>query len=85
MKTITRFFSEIIFEEIRKSIWFRTAPIEHQKKAKIKVLGIDNIEYKTLMAGRGDEPAIIAECTCGGETQRFALTFGNTFLIKAIA
>lgn len=83
MQTIQRYFGELMIEGIRASTWFRTAPLELQAKATIKVLGVEQRQFSSMMHTT-KRPALIAECEVGGEVQRFSLLLDNTSNVQAI-
>lgn len=84
MKTVTAYFKGIVETGIKESLWFRSAPVEARKTAKIKILGIEDRKYSSLIHTTV-RPALIAECECGGETQRFSLLLDNTDRVVAIS
>ena len=81
MKSLNQHFRPAIESGVRASKWFRTAPEEFQKAAKVKILGVDQVR----MLGRDYmRPALIAECECGCEVQRFAMLlddFGSVEIV----
>lgn len=83
MNTIAQYFKTVMDDAIRESKWFVTAPPEAQKTAKIKILGVENRKYSSMIHA-AMRPALIAECECGGETQRFSLLLDNTTSVEAI-
>lgn len=87
-KTLTSHFNAIMRAGIRDSVWFKSAPKEFQKTAKIRILGIEERSYTSLMggvpSGSNMRPALIAECDCGGEVQKFSLLLNNTDAVEAI-
>jgi len=83
MQTIQRYFGELMIEGIRASMWFRTAPPELQAKARIKVLGVEQRKFSSMMHATM-RPALIAECEVGGEVQRFSLLLDNTGDVQPI-
>ena len=70
MKSLNQHFRPAMEAGIRASKWFRTAPVEFQKAAKISLLGVDYVPVKGRDYMR---PALVAECECGCEVQRFAM------------
>lgn len=83
MKTISNHFKSIIEEGIKESRWFVSSPAEFKNTAKIKIIGVENHKFYGLGTS-GIRPALIAECNCGGEIQRFSLLLDNTTTIEAI-
>jgi hypothetical protein len=83
MKALSSYFKGIVEAGIKESLWFRTAPSEAQKTAKIKILGIEERKYSS-MVHTVMRPALVAECECGGETQRFSLLLDNTERVEAL-
>lgn len=83
MKSVAQHFREIMMRGIRESRWFRSAPIELQKTAKIRILGIEDRTFYGL-GSASVRPALVAECECGAETQRFSLLLDNRESIEAI-
>lgn len=83
MQTIQRYFDELMIEGIRASKWFRTAPPEFQAKVKIKVLGVEQRKFSSLMH-TATRPALVAQCEVGGEVQRFCLLLDNTGDVQPI-
>lgn len=77
------YFQAIVERGIRESRWFRTAPEAAQKTAVIRLLGIEERMFYGLGTSR-KRPAIVAECSCGGEDQRFSLLLDNTECVEAI-
>lgn len=82
-KTTNEYFGAIMTEGIHASQWFRTAPPDAQATAKIKILGIENRSYSSMIHTTA-RPALIAECECGGEVQRFSLLLDNTTRVQAV-
>lgn len=70
-------------EGIKDSRWFRTAPIDAQATAKIKILGVKECLYSSMIHSV-PRPALIAECECGGEVQRFSLLLESAACVQAI-
>lgn len=83
MKTISNYFKSVIEEGIKESHWFLSAPAEFKAMAKIKIIGVENRKFRGLGTSQ-IRPALIAECNCGGEIQRFSLLLDNTTTIEAI-
>lgn len=83
MQTIQCYFGDLMIEGIRASVWFRTAPPKFQAKAKIKMLGIEQCQFSS-MVHTTTRPALIAECEVGGEVQRFSLLLDNTSSVQPI-
>ena len=87
-KTLNAHFGAIMRTGIRESVWFRSAPKEFQKTAKIRILGIEERSYTSIMGGMPTgsnlRPALIAECDVGGEVQKFSLLLNNTDRVEAI-
>lgn len=83
MQTIQRYFGDLMIEGIRASVWFRTAPSEFQAKAKIKVLGVEQRKFSSMLHATM-RPALIAECEVGGEVQRFCLLLDNAGNVQPI-
>ena len=83
MKSIESYFTTIIKTGIRESLWFRSAPLEYQKTAKISIICVDNRKFYGLGTS-AVRPCIVAECECGGEIQRFSLLLDNTETLESI-
>lgn len=83
MGSLEQHFREIVERGIRESRWFRTAPAEFQSTAAIKVLGVELRKFRGF-GSAAMRPALIAECDCGGEVQRFSLLLDNTERLEAI-
>lgn len=83
MKTISNYFKSVIEKGIKESCWFVSAPAEFKATAKIKIIGVENRKY-TGLGTAFIRPALVAECECGGEIQRFSLLLDNTTSIEAI-
>lgn len=77
------YFRAIIDQGVRESRWFRTAPAELRATATIQILGIQNRNFYGLGTARV-RPALVAECNCGGEVQKFSLLMDNTENVEAI-
>lgn len=84
MKTVGQYFKAVMEEGIRESGWFRSAPPEYQATATIKVLGVEDRQYRSMIGPAISRPALIAECDCGGEVQRFSLLLDNTTSVQVI-
>lgn len=76
-------FRTIIEQGVRESRWFRTAPAELQATATIQILGIEDRKFYGFGTARV-RPALVAECNCGGEVQKFSLLLDNTEAVEAI-
>lgn len=84
MKTISDHFNNLMKDAIHESKWFRTAPLEFQKTAKIKILGVEEHLYHSLLAGSKLRPALVAECECGQETQRFVMLLDGVNPVECV-
>lgn len=73
----------IVEQGVRNSRWFLTAPAEYQSTAVIRILGVEERKFYGLGTARV-RPALVAECDCGGETQKFSLLLDNTEFVEAI-
>lgn len=83
VKTIGRYFKAVMEEGIRESHWFRSAPLAFQATATIKMVGVEDRHFRGLGTS-AIRPALVAECTCGGEVQRFSLSLDNTTSVCAV-
>jgi hypothetical protein len=76
MVPLAKHLKTMVFEEIKSSRWVRTAPFS-PKKLKIRILGVEDREYRALIGGIAQRPAIIAEATLGGHVGTFRLLLPN--------
>lgn len=84
MKTIKSFYDEIIKNGILESTWYKTAPTELKKYAKIKVIGIEERKFRSIMGTSQIRPALKAICTIGDETQEFILLLDGTHNVEQL-
>lgn len=83
MKSISEHFASIVEEWIKDSQWFQSAPTEFKATAVITILGVEDRKYSSMI-GSAIRPALVAECNCGGEIQRFSLLLDNTTTVEAV-
>lgn len=83
METIGQYFKVVMEEGIRESKWFGSAPSEYQTTATIKIIGVERRKFYGLGTS-AVRPALVAECNCGGEVQRFSLLLDNNTTVTAI-